>query len=129
MELTILLSKVFGVYFVVMGVFVLLRREWFKAVVTSFAEVPALRFVMGMFMFFGGVFMIVSHQDWSNFSSGFISFLGWAVALKALLYMNLSNIAIKKFTWLKTSDKYGWIMGLLSLALGLYLSNFAFGWY
>lgn len=131
MELTILLSKVFGIYFVVMGIFMVSRRGWFKAVVTAFVESPALRFMMGIIMLFGGVFMIVSHQDWSNFSSGFISFLGWAVAVKAVLYMNLSNNMVKKLSWAKVQGTYGWVAGLLCLALGLYLLNFSFdfGWF
>ncbi|MEK7147766.1 MAG: hypothetical protein AAB758_00550 [Patescibacteria group bacterium] len=126
MDLTILLSKVFGIYYVMIGVFMLIRRGWFKSVITQFVEEPALRFMIGILMFFGGIFMIVSHQDWSNFSSGFISFLGWAVTVKGILYMNLSNNAFRKMAWIKANGKYGWILGLISLALGIYLLNFAY---
>ena len=129
MELTILLSKVFGIYYLVIGLLMVLRRGWFKSVVNAFMDAPALRFMMGIIMLFGGLFILVSHQDWSSFSSVFISFLGWAVTVKGLLYMNLSNNAAKKLAWMKSSNKYGWIVGLLALALGLYLTNFAFSWF
>jgi len=130
MELTILLSKVFGIYFVAMGLFLVLHRGMFKTVVSAFAEAPALRFMMGIIMFISGVFLIVSHQDWSSFASGFISFLGWAVAVKALLYMNLSNNGVKRWTgWFKVGGAYGLAAGLLYVALGLYLTNFGFAWY
>ncbi len=127
MELTILLSKVFGIYFLVMGALLLLRRGMFKSVVTAFAEAPALRFMMGLILFIGGIFMVVSHQDWSSFSAGFVSFLGWAVGVKGLLYMNLSNGAVKKWAgFAKLNGPYAWVAGLLYIALGLYLTNFAF---
>ena len=130
MELTILLSKVFGVYFLVMGVFLLFRRGWFKTVVTAFIEAPALRFMMGLIMLVGGLFLILSHQDWSSFAPGFISFLGWAVTLKALLYMNLSNSGVRKWTgWYKMGGVHGLIAALFYIAVGLYLTNFAFAWF
>lgn len=129
MELTILLSKVFGIYYTVIGLLMILRRSWFKSVLSGLMDTPALRFSMGILMFFGGLFIIVSHQDWSSFSSGFISFLGWAVTVKGLLYMNLSNSAAKRLSWMKSNGKYGWIVGLLAIALGLYLTNFAFSWF
>ncbi len=126
MELTILLSKVFGIYFTVMGVFLLFRRSYFRSIVNLVVEQPALRFMVGIIMFIASVFVIVSHQDWSSFNAGFISFLGWAGAVKSLLYMNLPNHAIKKLAWLKTSGTYGWIVSVLCIVLGLYLLNFAF---
>jgi len=130
MELTILLSKVFGIYFLVMGLFLVFHRGWFKTVVSSFAEMPALRFMMGLVMLIGGLFLIVSHQDWSSFAAGFISFLGWAVAVKALLYMNLTNNGVRRWTgWFKVGGAYGLVAGLLYIALGLYLTNFGYAWF
>ena len=130
MELTILLSKVFGIYFLAMGLFLIFHRGFFNTVVSSFAETPALRFVMGLIMLIGGLFLIVSHQDWSNFVAGFISFLGWAVAVKALLYMNLSNNGVRRWTgWFKVGGVYGLLAGLLYVALGFYLTNFGYAWF
>lgn len=130
MELTILLSKVFGLYYLVVGLMMLLRRGWFKSVVTAFVESPALRFFAGILMLIGGFFIIVSHQDWSNLPAGFISLLGWAIAVKAILYMNLSNNAVKKWTgWFKINGVSGVVWSLLVVVIGLYLTNFGFGWY
>src|SRR3989338_4766292 len=130
MELTILLSKVFGIYFLVMGVFLLFRRGFFKSVVVAFVEAPVLRFMMSIIMLIGGLFLIVSHQDWSGFAPGFISLLGWVVTVKALVYMNLSNNAVRKWTgWFKVGGMPGLAAGLLYIALGLYLTNFGYAWF
>ena len=130
MELTILLSKVFGIYFLAIGVFMLFRRGWMKSVVNMFVEEPALRFVMGIIMFIGGLFVVVSHQDWSTFPSGFISAMGWAILIKALLYLNLSNAAVRKWIkWFNINGTSGLIWSLIVIGLGLYLTNFGFGLY
>ncbi|MBX4181304.1 hypothetical protein KW807_00370 [Candidatus Parcubacteria bacterium] len=130
MELTILLSKVFGIYFIVMGFILLFRRGFFRSIVNLFVEEPALRFVMGIIMLFAGLFMVLTQQDWSTFATGVISFLGWALIVKALLYMNLSNSGVRKWvSGFKVHGAYGLVAGLLALLLGLYLTNFAMGWY
>ncbi len=130
MELTILLSKVFGIYFLVMGLFLIFRHGIFKNVVNAFAEEPALRFMMGLFLLVGGIFMVVSHQDWSNFPSGVVSFLGWAVGVKGLLYMNLTGSAVRKWAgFAKLNGRHAWVAGLLYIGMGAYLTNFAFGLY
>ena len=130
MELTILLSKVFGIYFLVVGVLMLFRQGYFKHVVDMFVDQPVLRFMMGIIMLIGGIFMVVSHQDWSNLPTGFISLLGWMVVVKALLYMNLSNRAVKKWTEPFTKHNVlNAVRSLLVIVIGLYLTNFSFGIY
>jgi uncharacterized membrane protein len=127
MELTILLSKVFGLYFLIIGVILLFRRSFFRTVVNMFVEEPALRFMMGVIMLLGGLFFVVSHQDWSDFNTGFISLLGWLVVIKALFYLNLSNGAMRKWvSWYKMGGVHGLIAALVYIALGVYLVNFSF---
>lgn len=126
MELTILLSKVFGLYFIIIGVILLFRRGHFRSIVNLFVEEPVLRFMMGVIMLIGGLFLVVSHQDWSNFSAGLISLMGWLVLLKALFYINLSNSTMRKWTgWYKIGGIYGLIAALVYIALGIYLVNFS----
>jgi hypothetical protein len=128
MELTILLSKVFGLYFLIMGVLLLFRRSYFRHVVNMMTEQPALRFITGLMMLFGGLFFVVSHQDWSDVNARIISILGWMVLIKSLFYLNSSNSTMKHWTsWQKIGGAYGAIVALVYIALGLYLANYSFG--
>jgi len=129
MDLTILLSKVFGIYFIVVGLTMLIHHSQLKSLTRNFVEEPMLRYLFGAFMLIGGVFLIVAHQDWSTTPSSFISLLGWLTVLKALLYMNLSNGALRK--WINGAYKIGypWWGAFLVLSLGAYLLNFGYGLY
>lgn len=129
MELTILLSKVFGIYFLVVGAMMLLHRGYFRTISKNFVEEPMLRFLIGAIMLIGGIFLVVAHQDWNTLPAAFISLLGWLTILKALLYMNLSNSGVR--AWVNGVYKIGylWWGALLMIGLGLYLTNFAYGWY
>jgi len=127
MELTILLSKVFGIYLITMGLVMIIRRDHFMFIVNTFPEERLLRFMVGIIMFVAGVFLILQHNDWSSLPAGLVSLLGWMMALKALVYMNLSDRAIKKWIGLvNVPSRYIW-GGLISILLGIYLINFSFG--
>lgn len=130
MELTILLSKVFGLYFLIIGVILLFRRGYFRTVVNSMIEEPALRFITGVLMLIGGLFFVVSHQDWTDVNTRIISILGWLVVIKSLFYLNMSNSGTRKWvSWYKVGGVHGFIAALVYIVLGLYLTNFAFGIY
>lgn len=128
MELTILLSKVFGLYFLAIGAILLFRRGYFRSVVNNIVEEPALRFITGVMMLLGGLFFVVSHQDWTDVNTRIISILGWLVVIKSLFYLNASNSGMRKWTgWFKIGGMTGTIAALVYVALGLYLVNFSFG--
>lgn len=130
MEITILLSKVFGIYLVVMGLVMFFRKDHFMSAVNTFPEQKLLRFMMGIIMFIPGVFIILTHRDWSSIPAGLISLMGWMIAVKALLYMSLSDKAIRKWVGvINVPGRYVW-GGILSVLVGIYLLNFGFnlGW-
>jgi hypothetical protein len=130
MDLTILLSKVFGIYFILVSFVIILRHSFLKSILKNFVEEPMLRFLIGSLMLIGGIFIIVSHQDWSSLPSSFISLIGWLTTIKALLYMSLSNNAVRK--WVNSFYIKGYYQvwaPLLALGLGLYLLNYGYGLY
>ena len=130
MELTILLSKVFGIYFLIVAVVMFIRHNYMKTLLSSFIEQPMLRFLMGSVILLGGIFLVVSHQDWSTLPAAFISLLGWLTMAKGVLYMSLSNRAVQKWVnFMYHKGGYGWWGSFLALALGLYLTNFVFAWF
>lgn len=128
MELTILLSKVFGIYFIVIALLMLIRRNYLKSVLTSFADEPMLRFMMGVFMLLGGTFLVVSHNDWSTLPAGIITLIGWLTMVKSALYLSLSKESLSRWiNWYYLEHGYGWWGIVIALVLGVYLANAGFG--
>lgn len=127
MELTILLSKVFGIYFIMVALIMLVRRNYLRSVLASFSEEPMLRFMMGILMLLGGTFLVVSHNDWSTLPAGLISLIGWLTMIKSALYLSLSKESLSRWiNWYYLEHGYGWWGILIALILGLYLANFGF---
>ncbi|MDO8565500.1 MAG: hypothetical protein Q7R67_02685 [bacterium] len=125
MELTILLARVFGVYFLMMGLIMLVRRQHFLSVLNSLPELPAVRFMMGIFLFIGGNFLIQTHHDWSTGPKIIVSLLGWVMIVKSLVLINLSESGIRKWVKMVSGGRYR-ISGVLALVVGIYLLNFGF---
>jgi len=61
-ETSLFLAKVFGLYFVVISLFMLLRKEIFIARITDLLESSASRMVMAFMTLVIGILLIVSHN-------------------------------------------------------------------
>lgn len=130
MESTILLARVFGAYFTVMGLIMLINRRQFLSIVNNVPEAPAVRLFMGVIMFIGGNFLVQLHHDWSTWPARIISLLGWAMMVKSLVILNLSNDGMRKWAKMVSGGKWR-LSGVFALVIGIYLVNFGFalGWF
>ena len=127
MELTFLLSKVFGIYFIVVALVMLFRRNYLRSVLSNFAEEPMLRFMMGIILLLGGTFLVVSHNDWSSLPASLISLIGWLTMIKSALYLSLSRESMSRWiNWYYLEHGYGWWGIVIALVLGVYLVNAGF---
>lgn len=126
-----LLAQVFGIYFSVVGLMILIRRNHFRSVMNGFAEAGTTRFMFGLIMFVAGLFLIRTHHDWSTLPAAIISLMGWAITIKSLLHMNLSDNAVKKWIGMTRNGSKIVTASIVSLIIGIYLLNFGFalGWF
>lgn len=128
MELTILLAKVFGLYLIIGGASIMLRERYFMPVVGAFVEERLTRLVVGILELLGGLFLAVSHTDWSSVPAGIITAFGWVLVIEGTLYLLLPDESVEKLIKAMNS-KYWYILGgALAIFLGTYLAGFGFGW-
>ena len=127
LPLTILLSKVLGIFFVILGATILLRRHYYLPVFATFARERLTRAVVSIAELMAGLFLVVMHNDWSSPAAGIISLVGWMAVLESLLYLWLPHRLVERF--LNTFNTAGWYIcgGLLAIAAGLYLAAYGFG--
>ena len=56
-------------------------------VLTDFFERPALAWLTGGLLLFGGLLIIANHQYWSSLAAVLISLFGWFLALRGLVLL------------------------------------------
>ncbi|MBU0750312.1 hypothetical protein KKH15_02225 [Patescibacteria group bacterium] len=127
MVLTLFLAKVFGVYLLIAGAALLVRRGYFIPVLGGFVEERTLRMVVGFAELLGGLFLVMSHIIWAPLPALIITFIGIAATFEGFLYLILPDDIVKKY--LLTLNVPAWYIwgGLISIVLGGYLSWFGFG--
>lgn len=129
MELTILLSKVFGAYLVIGGLAYVLRQKFFMAVVHHFVEERMLRVVLAIAELVVGLFIIFGHNVWETLPQTIVSLIGWLMLLEGIFYLFMPDKVVRKVV--KTFNTTAWYVGggVVSIIAGLYLLNSAFGFF
>ncbi len=126
METTLFLAKVFGLYLLVMGVAVPLRRKVLGAMAAAFADSPPAVYLASVLALILGLVLVVSHNIWVAGWPLAITLLSWLVLLKALAFLLLPFDA--------TARAVGWFNrpgcfvagAAVSIALGLFLAGKGF---
>jgi len=129
MLLTILLAKVLGLYMLIAGVAVLLRKREFLMAIGAFIEDKSTRLVTALFTLLVGLFLVNLHNDWSTLPASLITLFGWIAIVKGGAYLLLKESTLEKLVKYFYNRKWFVVDGVLAVLLGLYLAGFGFGWF
>lgn len=129
METTILLSKVLGLYLIIGGASIMLRERYFMPIIGGFVEERLTRMLIGMLELLGGLFLVVTHTDWSSLPAGIVTVLGWTLVIEAAAYLLLPDDMIEKGVKMLNSQLWYIAGGVFAISLGTYLAGFGFGWF
>jgi len=127
MELTTLLSQVFGIYLIVGGIAIWYRKSYFAPILGDFAHDPMLRLIVGTLELVAGLFIVLTHNIWSSAAASLISLFGWMLAVEGAFYMIVSDEFVARIY--KSLLKPWWFVfgGIFALVVGLYLTASGFG--
>ena len=128
MELTIFLSKVFGLFLIIGGASIMLRQRYFMPVIGGFVHEPMLRMIVGFAELLGGLFLVSAHSIWSSPPAIVVSLVGVLLALEGAMYLLLSDATVERY--LKAFNRPSWytLGGIFAVILGLYLAAYGFGY-
>lgn len=129
MEVTILLAKVLGLYMLIGGIAVIVRKRFIMAALASIVVEKGERLLISVIDILIGLLIINVHDDWSTLTAGIISFIGWAALAKGLVGLFMKDAALEKFVVMFRAKKWYMYDAAIAIALGLYLANAGFGWF
>lgn len=126
MELSIFLAKVFGAYFLIIGIIFIWRRKSLVPFIEEFAGSRALLIVIAVLELFAGLALSIAHTVWTSDFRFVITLIGWWMIVEGILYLLMPMKRIKKM--FKAFNKPGWYISgsLCSIVLGVYLLNAGF---
>jgi hypothetical protein len=91
-EQTRTFARVIGPCLVIEASLVIIRAPMMGDYATSFFNDPALVWVTGSVLLFGGVAIIAFHQYWRGLSAVLISLLGWYLAVRGIALLALPKL-------------------------------------
>lgn len=125
--LTILLSKVLGIFLVLVGASIALRWQYYSSVVRTFVDQGLSRLLTAVAELLAGLFIIFGFDDWSSVPASIIMVFGWAAAIEATAYLLLPDWMLVRYIGLFSHRNWCIGTGLVSMALGAYLAGHGFG--
>jgi len=126
MEPTLFLAKVFGVYFVVTGLSMALRRKELSTLFAAFAEDRPLLYLTSVVALILGLVLVASHNVWTGGWPLVITLLSWLMLVKATLYLLLPFDWTARLIALVNRPAWFALGGPIAAGLGLILAGKGF---
>jgi len=123
MDLSTVVAKVFGIYLIVSGLFLLMRGKTLPLLVKDFFEHRAVVFLAGaILVFFGGV-LVMRHNLWDGSWRTWVTVLGWLALIKGVMYILFMEVLAK----INVQRLRPWLglLGVAAIALGVILFRIA----
>ncbi|MBT6843213.1 MAG: hypothetical protein HOA17_05380 [Candidatus Melainabacteria bacterium] len=124
--MTLYLFKVIGLYFLIIGLSVLINPKIYKQLIKELSGPSSLlKFVFGFIALVIGILMVTAHNSWNNFAEILVSLYGWISLIKGATLLTMPEIYRKLISKLH-NDQYLNYTGIFYLVLGLYITYSSF---
>ena len=126
MTTTQTLAALIGLYFVAAGTGLLFDRNAVKAMFDELRAQPMLAYLAGVMAFAIGGSIVAIHNDWSSFTSGFVSLIGWLALAEGVLLLAIRDRFLAAFDGWWLSKGFATGMGAVTVITGFILVIAAF---
>lgn len=123
---TLFLSKVLGVFLIILGAAILFRRQYFLPVFAAYVRERLVRTVASLVELLIGLFLAMNN-DWSSIPAALITLIGWMAVAEGLVYLLLPDELVERLIRTFNTPLWYVIGGLLAMAVGSYLAGYGFG--
>jgi hypothetical protein len=123
----IFLSRVLGLALIVLGLILMIRRQYYIAVYPLIVTERMTRMVFATFALIGGLMLALADPLWQTLPSVIISLIGWMAALEGLVYLALPDDQLAKLVAMFNKPAAYLVGGIVAMVLGIYLAAIGFG--
>lgn len=127
MDTTVVLSRAIGLFLIVAGAALALRRHAFIPVLAGLVEQRVVRTVAALAELLAALLLLVMHNEWSSPPAALVSAFGWMAVGEAAAYLVLPDDLLGRL--IARVNRPGWYVagGVGALAVGAYLAGSGFG--
>jgi len=121
MQLTVFLGQIIGIFWIVMGLAVIVHNQRFKKIFTEILDKPALLAMSGFVSLVIGSILVVTHNIWGWSFQGLITLIGWIILIQAILRLLFPMWLVKKCKRMLQKNTLlviGWIILIVGLFIG-----------
>jgi uncharacterized protein YjeT (DUF2065 family) len=117
MEATLLVAKIFGVYLVVAGLFLLIKGKTVPSLLRDFFDHPAMSYLTGIILITLSATYLLQYNIWTGFWQTVVTIFVWLVFIKGILYIFAPKVLsrmVKNFTGAFR------VYGVIAVIIGVY---------
>jgi len=126
MDISKFLSKVIGIYLIIVSLAMLINMHQFISYVNSLISDTPVLFVTGVFTLILGLFMVVSHNIWQWNWRVIITIFSWIALLKGASIVLCPQFIDKTTLLFVQNINIAYIAAGFDLIIGILLSYFGF---
>lgn len=127
MELTTYLSQVIGLFLIIAGLAIMVRKCHYIPLVSGFAEERFSRMILGILELLAGLFLTLALIGSVGVSATILTFIGWLLIIEGSLYLVLSDKTVKDMIRVINIPAWYYVGGVAAVLLGGYLAGLGFG--
>lgn len=123
MDLSIFLSKLLGIYYLIFGLSWLIRRKQVEAAVKEVMNSVGMLAVSGAFMTLFGLAMVLNHSMWETSWRGLVTLIAYIILVKGALRFGFPKESKKILNFALQNKSF---MIPIVLIIGIYLTYMGF---
>lgn len=126
MDVSHVLAKLFGIYFLIVGLFLVLKKRELRSVTQNLAQNPGLVVTNGALSLLLGLLILLIHPVWELNWKGFITFVCGALAIVVGIIRMFFFGRLGAFAERAVSGNRPIYFGILLILVGLWLTYMGF---
>ena len=121
---TIFLSRLIGLYCIVIALSMMTRRQASVETVTALLQNSSMMLIVGIITLAAGLAVVLAHNIWSGGALVVVvTLVGWMTLIKSLSFLFLSpEVEAGLFLRQLHYQEFFYLYGAISLVLGVYLT-------